>query len=169
MAKRRFRKFDAYKGAWLKYGKRYVVFIAILFVLFRFVIGVSWVSGESMCPTLKDGTAVVYSRIANHLEAGDIISFKMAYGEYYIKRVVALPGDTVDISDGKLYVNGVPESGAYGVGETLPQESLFRYPYTVPEGKVFAVGDNRGVSVDSRTFGPVALSQIEGKVFFHIG
>lgn len=169
LAKRKFRKFDAYKGAWLRYAERYVLLLAVLFVIFRFVIGVSLVSGDSMHPTLKNGSAVVYGRIANHFEVGDILAIKMAYGEYYIKRVAALPGDIVDLDDGVLTVNGVPENGDYVFGRTDPEETLFHYPYTVPENHLFVLGDNRAVSVDSRTFGAVAYSQIQGKVIAHFG
>lgn len=121
-----------------------------------------------MYPTLKNKSIVVYTRINDGYEIGDIVSLKMAYGEYYIKRVVALPGDVVDIQNGQLIVNGIPEEGI-ACGETHHQESLMSYPYTVPEGRMFVLGDNREASIDSRTFGPVADSQIRGKIVFDIG
>lgn len=169
LAKRRFRKFDAYKGAWLRFGKRYVLLLVALLVVLRFIVGISWVNGQSMYPTLDNGTALIYLRLDKDFQIGDIVAFKMAYGEYYIKRVVALPGDTVDLVDGILTVNGTPESGGYAYGETHPQESQILYPYTVQDGQVFVLGDNREGSIDSRTFGSVAKSQILGKVVFHLG
>lgn len=169
MAKRKFRKFDAYKGVLLKNAELYVLVVVILLVVFRFLIGISWVDGDSMDPTLKNGTAVVYSRVSNHYETGDILSIKMAYGEYYIKRVVALPGDIVNIVDGKLLVNGVPEEGNYARGDTAPEDAEIHYPYTVPGGRLFVLGDNRPVSIDSRSFGPVSFSQVQGKVILHLG
>ena len=169
MARRFLGKYDAYKGRWLKFGKRYALLILVLFLAMRFLVGISWVSGDSMYPTLKSGNAVVYFRPGNTYHVGDIVSVKMAYGEYYIKRVVAVAGDTVDLIDVKLYVNGLPESGGWGRGDTWPQESTVEYPLTIPEGKLFAVGDNRPISIDSRTFGPVALSQIRGRILFHMG
>lgn len=167
MARRFLGKYDAYKGTWLKNSKQYVLLLLVLFLALRFLIGVSWVSGYSMYPTLDDGTAVVYLRATRHFSHGDIVSLKMAYGEYYIKRVVAVPGDTVEIRDGELLVNGIPDP--YSTELTEPQENVVEYPLIVPDGKLFVVGDNRPVSIDSRTFGPVAVSQILGKVFFHIG
>lgn len=159
---RRFRKFDEKKGGWLKAAKIFAVIFAVTFLVFRFVIGVSWVSGVSMEPTLTDGTGVVFSRLTRQYQAGDIVCVRMAYGEYYIKRVAAVAGDVVELADGTALVNG----SSIGGGETLPQSSQVVYPLTIPEGRYFLLGDNRGESIDSRTFGPVAKSQILGKVIF---
>lgn len=167
MARRMLRRYDAYKRIWLKTAKQYVLLLAALFLVLRFLIGVGWVSGQSMYPALNDGAAVVYFRPVRRFEAGDIVSVKMAYGEYYIKRVAALPGDTVDIRDGQLLING--SADPWASGRTEPLEGGVEYPLTVPEGRLFVVGDNRGASVDSRSFGPVAFSQIRGRIFFHIG
>lgn len=167
MARRMLRKYDGYKGKWLKFGKRYALLILLLFLALRFLIGISWVSGDSMYPTLHNGETVIYLRTARSYEKGDIVSLRMAYGEYYIKRVVAVAGDSVDLHDGKLYINGEPDPWAHGTTE--PQENMVSYPFVVPEGKIFVVGDNREVSIDSRTFGSIALSQTLGKIVFHIG
>lgn len=81
-----------------------------------------------------------------------------------VKRVIGIPGDEVDIRDGKVYINGdeLPES--YVKGDTYQRE--FTFPATIPEGKYIVFGDNREVSKDSRTFGFIDRSQVEGKAVF---
>ena len=162
---KRNRKFDSRKLLWLRLAKEFAVVALAAFLVFRFLLGVSFVSGHSMEPTLRDGQAVVYNRLQRQYSVGDIVSFRMPSGEYIIKRVVAVAGDTVDIRDGKLFVNGEEEQGDYWQGETLPQDESVEYPLTLREGQFFALGDNREVSVDSRTIGPVSESQSRGKIF----
>lgn len=166
MAKRN-RKYDAKKLEWLRDSKKFILFLVVAVIIFRVLIGISRVDGLSMYPTLKDGQAIVYSRLSKNYEVGDIVSVKMPGGQYYIKRVVAVGGDTVDIKDGLLYVNGKAQT-QYGYGETEAQSALVHYPLTVQEGHIFAVGDNRPVSIDSRTFGEMAISQTRGKIFFYL-
>lgn len=89
-----------------------------------------------------------------------------------IKRVVALPGDTVDIRDGKVYINGQLEEGYSFSGSTYDGNNLARtshsYPLEIPEGKVFVLGDNRENSIDSRDLGLIDFVQLKGKVSFRI-
>ena len=162
--KKKNRKYDGMKLTWLRDGKKFVLILAALFVLFRFVIGVSFVDGDSMVPCLKNGQIVFYSRLSKHCEQGDIVSVRMPGGAYYIKRVVAVSGDTVDIRDGKLWINNVEDSH-WGIGATEPQSSAVKYPLEIGEGQIFAVGDNREVSVDCRTFGAVSETQVRGILF----
>lgn len=169
MSRRFMGKYDGKKGQWLKNAKQFALLFLVVFLIFRFLIGVSVVSGESMYPTLDDGTVVIYLRPVHSYRVGEIVSVRMAYGEYYIKRVVAVAGDTVDLVDGVAYINGEPESGDWVYGATEDQQSAVTYPLTVPEGKVFVMGDNREGSVDSRTFGCISASQTRGRILFHIG
>lgn len=141
----------------------FLLILAAVFCIFRFVIGVSWVSGDSMFPTLRSGSPVLYYRLVQSYERGDVVSAKMPGGSYYVKRIVALEGDTVDIREGRLYVNGNPEELH---GETLPQSDGVSYPLTLEAGQIFVLGDNRAVSVDSRTFGPLSDTQVRGKLLF---
>ena len=89
-------------------------------------------------------------------------------GDYYVKRVIAGGGDVVDLRDGSVYVNGekLDEEWAYGITET--ETGAVIYPYAVREGNVFVLGDNRQVSMDSRTFGEVNRRQIKGKILYQI-
>lgn len=162
-------KYDGKKLMWLRDAKKFLLLVAVIFLVFRFVIGFSAVSGVSMLDTFKDGDIVLYTRINPEIRRGDIISVAIPSGEYYVKRVVALGGDVVDIRSGVLYVNGAAETGDYLRGSTYPEESSFTYPYTVPEGDAFVLGDNREESIDSRYFGAVNLRQIKGVLRVHIG
>lgn len=83
----------------------------------------------------------------------------------YIKRVIGLPGEEVEIKDGKVYINGEELEENYlreTVATSLQNENLNHF--TVPEGTIFVMGDNRPDSIDSRTFGCIPIDKIEGKV-----
>ena len=83
-----------------------------------------------------------------------------------IKRVIAVEGDKIDIRDGNVYINDEMLNEPYVKGITPGMEKS--YPYVVPEGYVFVMGDNRENSLDSRSFGPVSINSIEGKAIFRL-
>ena len=163
------RRFDGKKHGWLRQGKELAVLVILLAVVFRFLIGVSLVSGDSMSPGLENGDMVLYTRIVKSCEPGDIVVIRMPSGEYYIKRVIAVEGDTVEIRDGQVLVNGQVLEEKYATGATEEEAGNLKYPYRVKSGRVFVLGDNREKSVDSRSFGAVSRTQIRGKVKFFIG
>ena len=166
--KRRFLgKYDGKKEGWFKQFKELIIIFVLIVIAFHFVIGASFVKGSSMNPTLQDKKMVFYLRIVPEYKRGDIISVRMPSGEYYVKRVVAVAGDKVDIRDGKFYLNGVEQEEPYTMGVTETQGTTITYPYVVEEGRVFVMGDNRENSMDSRTFGTVIRSQIKGKLLFY--
>lgn len=168
--KRLLRKYDGKKQGWLKGAEKFLVLFIAVFLVFRFVIGFSVVKGDSMEPTLHKGEAVVYSRINGEYRCGDVVSVRVPSGEYYVKRVIAVEGDTIDLRDGKVYVNDKLLNEPYIQGETLPQEdSVMKYPYKLRQDQVFVMGDNREGSMDSRSFGVVGERQIKGKLLVHIG
>ena len=84
-----------------------------------------------------------------------------------VKRVIAKEGDEVDIHGGYVYINGAREREGYHKGLTYQREGL-KFPYVVPEGTVFVLGDNRQHSMDSRDFGPVGLEYLEGKITYKL-
>lgn len=169
MAKKFSDRYNSRKWRLMRWVKHLVVLAVLLFVVFQFVLGVSVVNGNSMLNTLKNGDVVLYTRLHQEVKVGDIVSLSLPSGEYYVKRVVAQAGDTVDIRDGKLYVNGVEENAAYVLGETKEESLSLSYPYTVEEGHVFVLGDNRPESVDSRYFGAVSLQHITGLLKLQLG
>lgn len=81
-----------------------------------------------------------------------------------IKRIVAIPGDTIEIVGDAALVNGEPESTGYEVVMDPANREYRTLPFVVPEGHVFLLGDNRPISDDSRFFGVVPLAQIQGRV-----
>ena len=164
MAQNSHSKYAGKKQGWLRAGELFVVLLAVVFLLFQFIIGASRVSGYSMQPTYTDGDTVFFFRLCKDYSYGDIVSIKMVSGEQYIKRVIAVPGDIVDIRGGSVYINGVQENTLYANGVTESASDSVRFPYTVEEGRYFVMGDNREASVDSRTFGTVSVKQIMGRV-----
>ena len=149
----------------LRLSEGVLAVLFVTFLLFSFVIGVSRVSGESMSPTYTDGEIILYKRQFRSVAAGDVVVIRMASGENYIKRIVAVPGDTVEVTGGVLYVNGVAETASYAHGSTVLEEGTVTYPLTLQKNQYFVLGDNREHSTDSRSFGPIVFLQIIGVPF----
>lgn len=146
--------------------------IAAFFVItlvFTFIFRVFSVDGPSMKPTLQDGDKVVVSTMGYKAQKGDVVVLSSTEGlkKPLIKRVVGVAGDTVDINftTGVVTVNGIEE---HYTDELTTQQFDVAFPLTVPEGTVFVLGDNRGVSLDSRStqVGCVDERLIVGKVLF---
>jgi signal peptidase I len=127
------------------------------------------VEGTSMMPTLQDQERVFINKFVYRLESiqrGDVVVFRYPRdtSKSYIKRVIAVPGDRVQIEDGMVYVNGRQIAESY-----VPEmyEDVRSYPETVvPPHSYFVLGDHRNLSNDSRDFGPVDGSYIYGKAVF---
>lgn len=99
-----------------------------------------------------------------------VIVLKRPDGEEFVKRIVAVAGDTVNIQNGKVYVNGEEKKLDGPVGETkASDEGDVEYPVTVQDDQVFVLGDNREVSEDSRMFGAVSLDDVKGKIVWYMG
>lgn len=168
--RRLLKKYDGLKYGWLKDIKKFLLLLVILFIVFHNVIGFSFVKGSSMESTLKEGDLVLYTRIHPQYQRGDVVSVRIPSGEYYVKRIVAMEGDILDIRDGHVYVNDILLTEPYLDTET-PQakNSIVRYPYALQEGQIFVMGDNRPESMDSRDFGAVGIRQVRGKIWFRAG
>ena len=144
------------------------VLVAIVLILY-ICWGITTVSGSSMYPTLHNGDTVIYSRLGKHFEVGDVVLVERPNDEIFVKRIVAVAGDTVMIEEGKLFVNGKEVQTEQAIGETIRTGEEVTYPYTVPENHVFVIGDNRENSEDSRMFGAVDVSDITGRLVMYIG
>ena len=127
------------------------------------------VEGTSMLPVLEDQDRLFINKIAyrvGHIEHGDVVVFLYPHdhAKSYIKRVIAVPGDTIKIDEGAVYVNGQPLSERYVPKRYQDERSLAET--IVPPGEYFVMGDHRSISSDSRDFGPVDRSLIYGKAAF---
>ena len=136
---------------------------AILFFHFE-GIRLYLVPSESMAPTLRKSDYIGGFTVAPpELKRGDIVVFiKGSDSDYYIKRIIGLPEETIALFFGKVYIDGRKFDEAYVTD--LGTENFG--PIKIPEGQVFLMGDNRTNSVDSRSFGPVPMQRIIARASF---
>ncbi|PEJ71430.1 signal peptidase I [Bacillus wiedmannii] len=129
-----------------------LVFLAKIFLFFP-----TTVKGASMKPTLQDGDKVIVNKLAKQFESygrEDIIVVKT--DNFYVKRVIGLPGDVIEVRNDQLYVNHEVTQEAYLYSNKKQAEKKFMNltedfgPITVPKNKIFVMGDNRLISRDSR-------------------
>lgn len=135
------------------------------------------VSGASMYPTLHNGDRMILSKIGD-INRFDVVVLKAPDENVeYIKRVIGMPGDTLEMKQGILYINGKKIEQPFINTEALQKQTVFIDDFTlqsltgetkIPEGKYFVMGDNRGVSRDSRMIGLIDRKAIEGKAVFTI-
>ena len=143
------------------------------FLIVRYVGQRTEVIGSSMVPTLEDGNQLITDKITYRFrepERFDIVVFPHGpNNEYYIKRIIGMPGETVEISeDGTIYSDGEVLEEDYGYGNTTPQE--MSGGITLSEDEYFVLGDNREVSLDSRyaEVGNVPRSIIIGRAWLRL-
>ena len=124
------------------------------------------VGSDSMSPTIRADQHVLVQKVGARVHdprRGDVVAFRVAGSpDLLVKRSVAVAGDTVGIEDGVLVVNGQQLHESY-VDYGMVDSTYFG-PVTVPAGAVFALGDNRANSLDSRSFGAVPVAAIVGRV-----
>ena len=141
--------------------------ISFLFVS-RFLFRGAMVDGDSMLPGLGNGDRMLIDRTAYWRGvpfAGDIVAIQLPGEDLMVKRVIGCPNDVVRIPDGRVTVNGHPLPESYLAAGTVTQPGrLSTNPYAVQPECYFVLGDNRGVSVDSRFFGAVPRDRIVGRV-----
>lgn len=159
-----------------------LVLVALVVVLSwglrTFVFQAYEIPSGSMEATIMPGDMVFSEKITYYSsdpQPGDIVTFEDPdpehAGRILIKRVIATGGQTVDLQDGRLYVDGVLQDEPYTRGEpSYPLTPYYgteiEYPYTVPEGGLWVMGDNRTNSQDSRYFGAIKASTVTGKAIF---
>jgi signal peptidase I len=170
--------------------------VGLALLIQAFIVKPYRIPTPSMVPTLAIGQRVLTNRLVNHPSVGDIVVFHPPRGadpqtpdcgnpnqganhsqacavptpqessQTFIKRVVAGPGDTVEIVNGHVYRNGVREKDPYIEPCGSDPSCNFRTPIKIPPGDYFMMGDNRGASDDSRFWGPVPDKWVIGVAFF---
>lgn len=143
-------------------GKIAMVLAAVAF-LFVFVFGATQVNDASMAPAVREGDIVFYQRRGMNLEASGMIVVQED-GQPKVRRIVAVAGDEVNITNEGVFVNGRLRQELYVFTETTQFVEGINFPLTVPEDEVFILGDNRRNSRDSRIYGPVRVDDILGTV-----
>lgn len=161
-----------------------VVALSICVVIYLFVATPNEVHGQSMDPTFYDGELLLTNKIIQLLggtklkslvsdyKRGDVVIFRHTISqEDYIKRIIGIPGDSVMIKDGYVYINDIKLDEAYLPEGRLTNEGNFiqeGLKVQVPEGEYIVFGDNRGNSTDSRSglVGTVKRNLLKGRVFF---
>ena len=144
------------------------VFAAAVVLCVTLFFPVLQVTGDSMEPVLREGNLIL-TRKTDHLKTGDICGFYYN-NELLLKRVIGVPGDMVDIdAEGNVSVNGQILNESYVLQKALGKSDV-SFPLLVPEDCYFVMGDNREVSIDSRSsiIGCVNQEQIEGKVILKL-
>lgn len=168
------------KGGFLHSIAQFVlVIVAVViasFLLRAFVFQSYEIPSGSMEDTIMTGDYVFAEKVSyyfNEPEQGDIVTFDdpEVASRTLIKRVIAVGGQTVDLRDGSVYVDDVKLVEPYTDGKpsyplTSSGASQITYPYRVPEGHIWVMGDNRTSSADSRAFGSVPVSSVQGRAIF---
>ena len=161
--------------------------VVLAFLLQAFVVKPYRIPSPSMVPTLDVGDRVLVARFIYHFDKpsrGDIVVFRWPGDNktVFIKRIIGVPGDTISLKDGRVYVNGQELDEPYVAkdngqtqptdpapmmpGSTMSQPWSLNQSYTVPPDSYFVMGDNRTASDDSRVWGPVPTGNLIGQAFF---
>lgn len=133
----------------------YVIILVAVVLIRSFIVTPVIVNGPSMQPTLEGGEVMILNKL-DKIERFDIVVVNTG-SEDIIKRVIAMPGETISCEDGIIYVNGRKQEEDYSEGITSDFEKV-----TLADDEYFVMGDNRENSADSRRFGPFKESQIKG-------
>ncbi|HSX19400.1 MAG TPA: signal peptidase I [Candidatus Saccharimonadales bacterium] len=141
-----------------------LISLAIFFFVYTFLVQPHRVKGDSMFPNFKDGELLLTEKVTYRIykpQRGDVIVFQAPHASVdYIKRVIGLPGETVKVQDGTVFIGDQELKEPYETQKTQGSETL-----TLGVDEYFVLGDNRGASSDSRAFGPIKRSSFKGKVW----
>lgn len=150
-----------------------VIALAIFVVIYLFLVQPHQVKGNSMYPNFFDGEYILTDKISYRLslpQRGDVVVFKAPKNHEvdYIKRIIGLPGETVSINNGKVYVNNQLLKEPYLPTDITTSPGSFLYEnnkLTVPQREYVVLGDNRSHSSDSREWGTVKKDELIGKAW----
>lgn len=182
---------DRKRPFWVELPGLLLTALVIAVVIKTFLIQPFWIPSESMTPTIEVNDRVMVNKLAYELgepNRGDVVVFRdpaeptveesipeavirsvlEAVGvrtrgrDDLIKRVIGLPGETLEVRDNRVLIDGIPLDEPYlHDGVSMPDEG----PFTIGEDEVFLMGDNRQFSFDSRRFGPIQIEDVIGRAF----
>lgn len=161
-----FKEFFSYLFEILKVAiLAFIIVVPIRYFLFQPFI----VKGQSMEPNFEDGDYLLIDEISYRSrspERGEVIVFKPPYqpSNRYIKRIIGLPGETIEIEKGKIFISGKPLDESGYLSESI--ETMGDVRMILKENEYFVLGDNRPLSSDSRKWGVLPRENIIGRVFF---
>lgn len=160
-------------GSIIEFGVYLAIIVLCVTVVPRYVVQRTIVDGRSMMNTLKDQENLLVEKVSYHFsdpDRYDIIVFYPKgrdYEDYYIKRVIGLPGETVQIIGSTIYIDGKELKENYGK-DPITSSGVAAEPIKLADDEFFVMGDNRTVSEDSRSIGPVKKKNIEGRAILRI-
>ena len=149
---------------------RVAVLLLVLWALFFKIIGITHLPNEDMAPRIDAGDLVLFYRLDDRTKSQDVVVIEKqpateSQSQLYVCRVVAAPGDTVEISEGgRLVVNGHTVTEKNIFYDTPAYEGYTQYPLTLAENEYFVLADSRETGADSRYFGAVTAEEIQGTV-----
>ena len=151
---------------------KYIIVIVVVFLLFIFVVGIQQVVGPSMNPTLNEGDIIIVNKLLYNIgdiNRNDVIVISQDE-KYMIKRVVGLPGETVEYKDNYVIVDGIKYDEKFINDDVITNDfSITDLGYDViPDGMYLVLGDNRTNSLDSRNYGLIKKENIIGKAWIKL-
>ena len=141
----------------------YLIIIVVVILIRTFIITPVRVDGASMNKTLENGQILLLYKLGNVKRYDIVVLDEEIEDEIIIKRIIGMPNDTVEIKNGKIYVNDEEIEEEYAYGQTSDYDKI-----TLGDDEYFILGDNRPISKDSRYFGPVKEDEIIGKIIFRL-
>ena len=141
----------------------YIVIVVVVVLIRTFIITPVRVDGDSMKNTLKNGDILLLYKLSSIDRFDIIVLDEEKDNEKIIKRVIGLPGETVAIKKGKIYINDKVSDDECAYGQTSDYNKV-----TLRDDEYFILGDNRLISKDSRYFGPIKDNEIKGKIVFRL-
>ena len=141
----------------------YIIIIVVVILIRTFIITPVRVDGASMDKTLENGQILLLYKLGNVKRYDIVVLDEEIEDEIIIKRIIGMPNDTVEIKNGKIYVNDEEIEEEYAYGQTSDYDKI-----TLKDDEYFILGDNRPISKDSRYFGPVKEDEIIGKIIFRL-
>ena len=162
---------------WIVEIKEIVMPVFLMVFIMTFIVSKNKIPSGSMIATLNIKDHIIVSMLPYYYRnpvRGEIVVFNGGDGKKWIKRVIGLPGETIDIREGDIYINGLrldetaylSDSNISALNPILPTEVTF--PYIIPDNYYFLMGDNRLESYDCRYFGPIERKEITGKALYRV-